>query len=169
MSQVWILLNVYYEMLYERLVKNRELCVSRLEELLNEELAKGGYGPLRSDKFAAYLDACEAFIDERLEMYNPIGIQYLYDKGSAEDAFELEMELSWYDSRAEFQSLVEAVRKKLKSPVNDLAIQAYANELILEVGAYPDKSIISGYETSPGLNKLPDYIVARVIEEIIKK
>jgi hypothetical protein len=35
------------------------------------------------------------------------------------------------------------------------------------VGAFPDKSIISAYEADPALGKLPDYVVARAIEEII--
>ena len=47
-------------------------------------------------------------------------------------------------------------------------LEILAEELIKEVGAFPDKSIISAYEVEPSLRKLPDYIVARTIEEIIK-
>jgi len=36
-----------------------------------------------------------------------------------------------------------------------------------DVGAFPDKSIILAYEADPALGKLPDYVVARSIEEII--
>jgi len=46
-------------------------------------------------------------------------------------------------------------------------VELLAAELITQVGAFPDKSIIAGYEAKPGLRKLPDYIVARAIEEII--
>jgi len=42
-----------------------------------------------------------------------------------------------------------------------------ADELIKDVGAFPDKSIISAYKASPALSKLPDYVVATAIEEII--
>jgi hypothetical protein len=33
---------------------------------------------------------------------------------------------------------------------------------------YPDQSIIAGYQAQPTLQKLPDCIVAQVIEEIVK-
>jgi hypothetical protein len=44
-----------------------------------------------------------------------------------------------------------------------------AGELIKEVGAFPDGSIISTYEVKPAPGKLPDYIVARAIEETIRR
>ena len=52
--------------------------------------------------------------------------------------------------------------------MSEQRIWQLADELIRLVGAFPDKSIISGYEAGPALKKLPDYVVARVIEEIIK-
>jgi predicted dinucleotide-utilizing enzyme len=79
----------------------------------------------------------------------------------------LELQLNWYDSRAEFEALVEAARSKAETEVTEERLQSLAEELIKEVGAFPDNSIISIYEAKPGLNKLPDYIVARTIEEII--
>jgi len=44
-----------------------------------------------------------------------------------------------------------------------------AKELIKEVGAFPNKSIIAGFQRKPALNKLPDYVVAFIIEENIAK
>jgi hypothetical protein len=41
-----------------------------------------------------------------------------------------------------------------------------ADELIRQSGAFPDRSILDAYRVEPTLQKLPDYIVARVIEEI---
>jgi len=35
-----------------------------------------------------------------------------------------------------------------------------AEELIEQVGAFPDNSIIAAYEAEPALQKLPDYLVA---------
>jgi hypothetical protein len=42
-----------------------------------------------------------------------------------------------------------------------------ADELIRKVGAFPDRSIIPAYEAEPALGKLPDYVVARAIEETL--
>jgi hypothetical protein len=108
-----------------------------------------------------------AFVDERIETYNPIGIQYLFDRSRAKEAFELELQLDWYDSRAEFEALVEAARSKAQTDVTEDRLRPLAEELIKDVGAFPDKSIIAAYEAKPGLRKLPDYVVARAIEEII--
>jgi hypothetical protein len=46
-------------------------------------------------------------------------------------------------------------------------LRSLAEEIIAEVGVFPDRSIISAYEEKPSLNKLPDYIVARTIEAFI--
>ena len=46
-------------------------------------------------------------------------------------------------------------------------LRQIAEKLIEAVGAFPDRSIITAYEAKPGLNKLPDYIVARAIEEAL--
>ena len=102
-----------------------------------------------------------------METYNPIGIQYTFDRIRAQEAIELEQQLNWYDSGAEFEALLEAVRNMTKTGMVEERIWGLADELIKEVGAFPDKSIISAYEGEPGLGKLPDYVVAQVIEEII--
>jgi hypothetical protein len=46
-------------------------------------------------------------------------------------------------------------------------MQDAAVELIKEQGAFPDRSIIASYQVAPALNKLPDYIVAQAIEQIL--
>jgi len=167
MNETSILLKAYYETLYERLEARKELLARKVEELLATEIAARGFEDFGDNKYAAYRDACLAFIDERIELYNPIGIQYLYDRSRAKDAFELQVQLDWYDSRAEFAALVQAARSKAQTGMPEETLRLLAEELIEQVGAFPDGSIISAYEARPGLQKLPDYIVARTIEEII--
>jgi hypothetical protein len=167
MSETSLLLKAYYEALYERLQANKELLSKRIDELLVEEVTERGFEDFDEAKYAAYKDACLAFVDERIELYNPFGIQYTFDRTRAKEAFELELQLDWYDSRAEFEALVEAARDKAKTGVTQERLRLLADELIKELGAFPDKSIISSYEAEPGLRKLPDYVVARTIEEII--
>jgi hypothetical protein len=167
MSETSVLLKAYYEALYDRLEARKELLAGRIDALLAEEVAFRGFEDFDRERFAAYRDACLAFVDERIELYNPIGIQYVFDRSRARDAFELELQLNWYDSRAEFEALVEAARSKMEPDVTPERLRLLAGELIGAVGAFPDRSIIAAYEVEPGLNKLPDYIVARVIEEFI--
>jgi len=167
MSGTSLLLKAYYEALYERLQANKELLAKRIDELLVEEVAERGFENFDEAKYAAYKDACLAFVDERIELYDPFGIQYTFDRTRAKEAFELELQLDWYDSRAEFEALVEAARDKVKEGVTQERLQPLADELIKELGAFPDKSIISSYEAEPGLITLPDYVVARTIEDII--
>jgi hypothetical protein len=168
MNEANVLLNTYYETLYEKLEANRELLATRIEKLLNEEIVKRGFENFDEEKYATYRDACLAFVDERLETYNPIGIQYTFDRIRAEEAVELELQLNWYDSQAEFEALLEAVRAKAEAGMTEERMQELAGELIKAVGAFPDKSIISTYEAKPALGKLPDYIVARAVEETIR-
>ena len=167
MSETSLLLKAYYEALYERLQANKELLSRRIVELLVEEVTERGFEDFDEAKYAAYKDACLAFVDERIETYNPFGIQYTFDHTRAREAFELELQLDWYDSRAEFEALAQAARRKAEAGVTEEGLRPLAEELIKELGAFPDKSIISAYEAEPGLRKLPDYIVARTIEEII--
>lgn len=162
-----LLLKAYYEALYELLIAKKNVLESKIEQALTEEIAAGAYEGFDDEKLAAYRQACLAFIDERIEMYNPFGIQYLYDRGRAKEAFELELQLNWYDSRVEFEALVEAARRKAEMVTQQEYLEQLAQELIAEVGAFPDKSIISAYHAGPALNKLPDYVVARVIEDTI--
>jgi len=168
MTETSLLLKAYYEALYERLQANKELLAGRIEELLAEEVLERGFEDFDDDKYAAYIEACLAFIDERIETYNPFGIQYTFDQARRREAFELELQLDWYDSRAEFDNLVRAAREKTESGEVEERLDLLAEELIKELGAFPDKTIISAYEAEPGLRKLPDYIVARTIEEVIK-
>jgi len=167
MSATSLLLKAYYEALYERLEAQKELLAARIDEILAEEVKKRRFEDFNAEKYAAYRDACLAFVDERIEAYNPIGIQYVYDRSNSAEVIELELQLNWYDSRAEFAALVEAARGRAQTDLADDRLRPLTNELIEEVGAFPDKSIISAYESKPGLNKLPDYIVARTIEEVI--
>ena len=167
MSETSVLLKAYYEALYERLEAQKEILATKIDEILAEEIEKRGFIGFDEEKYKAYLDACLAFIDERIEAYNPIGIQYIYNRSSAKEVIELELQLNWYDSRNEFQFLVETARSKAEEDLTEEQLRPVADEIIAEVGVFPDKSIISAYEEKPGLNKLPDYIVARTIEEVI--
>ncbi len=80
---------------------------------------------------------------------------------------ELEFELNWYNSRHEFTALVAAARSLAGPAISDEELPTLADDLIRLVGAYPDDSILQTYVAEPTLQKLPDYIVACVIEEII--
>jgi hypothetical protein len=167
MNETNLLLRAYYEALYERLEASKDFLSIRIEELLTEEVAVRGFEDFDEDTYAAYRDACLAFVDERIEAYNPLGIQYLFDLTRAKDAFELELQLNWYNSKAEFEALVKAARSKAENGLTEENLRPLAEELIEQVRAFPDNSIISAYQAQPGLRKLPDYIVARAIEEII--
>jgi hypothetical protein len=167
MSETKLLLNAYYEALHDRLEANKQLLTERIEKLLQAEFTNCDFGNIDREKYNAYRDACLAFVDERIEMYNPIGIQYTFDSSSRRQAFELELQLNFYDSRAEFEALIQAAQGKLQALTNERGLPELADELIKDVGAFPDKSIISAYQTDPALSKLPDYIVATAIEEII--
>ena len=168
MNETNLLLKAYYEALYEQLEANREPLATRIEKLLKEEIVNRRFGNFDEEKYAAYQDACLAFVDERMETYNPIGIQYTFDRIRAQEAIELELQLDWYDSQAEFEALLEAVRAKAEDRMTEERMRELTDELIRKVGAFPDKSIISAYEAEPALGKLPDYVVARAIEETIR-
>ncbi|MHC4060623.1 MAG: hypothetical protein ACYSUC_05270 [Planctomycetota bacterium] len=168
MSGTKLLLNAYYEVLHERLEEKKELLLTRIAKLLRREIAERRFDNITGDKYAAYYEACAAFVDERIETYNPIGIQYTFEHSRRQEAFELELQLDWYDSGAEFEALVEVARAKAEAEMTEERLGELADELVREVGAFPDRSIISAYEARPGLGKLPDYVVAQAIEEIIK-
>ncbi|MHC4168274.1 MAG: hypothetical protein ACYSWQ_15075 [Planctomycetota bacterium] len=167
MNETKVLLQAYYETLYDRLETRKPLMIDAIDRLLAEEMRKRGYEGFDDEKCAAYREACLAFVDERIEAYNPTGLQYLFDREVARGAFELELQLDWYDSRAEFEVLVAEARRK-SADMTDENVHALAEELIGKVGAFPDKSIIAGYEDKPALQKLPDYVVARAIEQVIE-
>ncbi|OHB82958.1 MAG: hypothetical protein A2Z38_00420 [Planctomycetes bacterium RBG_19FT_COMBO_48_8] len=167
MSETSVVLRAYYEALYERMEAQKEILAAKIDEFLAEEIEKRGFAGFNEEKYQAYRDACLAFIDERIEAYNPIGIQYIYNRCSAKEVIELELQLNWYDSRNEFQSLVETARRKAVEDLTEEQLRPVAEEIIAEAGVFPDRSIISAYEEKPSLNKLPDYIVARTLEEVI--
>lgn len=167
MNQTRVLLQAYYETLYDWLETHKPLIIDRIDQLLADEVERRGYEGFGEEKYAAYREACLAFVDERIETYNPTGLQYLFDREVAKDAFELELQLDWYDSRAEFENLVREARSR-STDLTDDSVRGLAEELIGRVGAFPNNSIIAGYEAKPGLQKLPDYIVAKTIEEIVR-
>lgn len=168
MNEADALLHSYYEVLHEVLCANRSALAAKTQKLLAAEITKRNFGSFNKEKLTAYEDACIAFIDERIETYNPIGIQYTFDRPAKQQALELESQLNWYDSRAEFEALVEAARKKVQTPQAHDKLRELTDELIKQAGAYPDNTIIHAFEAGPALNKLPDYVVARAIEEIIR-
>lgn len=168
MSETDLLLKAYYEALHKRLEANKAILTKRIEELLTKELAKHKFEGFSEEKYDAYRDACMAFVDERIEGYNPFGIQYTFDRVRKRDVFELELQLNWYDSRDEFEHLVELAREMAQTEMTEQKLRLLAGEVIKEAGAFPDRSIISAYEAKPALQKLPDYIVAQAIEEIIR-
>jgi hypothetical protein len=168
MIETNLLLKCYYETLYELLDEQRNALANRIRSVLAEQVKAGGYKDFFKETFDAYEEACMAFIEERIELYNPVGIQYMYSRERRDEAFQLEMQLDWYDSRKEFQELVEAARLKADFINSDYELQEKAMELVKEAGAFPDKSIIACYRAKPELKKLPDYVIALVIEENIK-
>jgi hypothetical protein len=167
MSPAQLLLKAYYERLHERLEARRERLMERIDELLPAEVARQGFGGMDADRLAAYREACVAFIDERLETYNPIGIQYTFGPAPSHLVAELEFQLNWYDSRPEFAALVATARTLAGDDPPDERLPDLADELIAQAGAFPDRSILTTYIQEPTLQKLPDYLVACVIEEIV--
>jgi len=169
MSQTNILLRCYYETLHDLLIENKNILINRIKDVLKDAVNSSGFQKLTRDAYEAYWEACLAFIEERIETYNPIGIQYTFSKEKREEAFELEMQLDWYDSRDEYKELVDAAYKKAEFMTSNESMEQKAKELIKEAGAFPDKSIIAGFKAKPALNKLPDYVVSLIIEEHIAK
>ena len=167
MSALRFLLRAYYERLYERLEAGRADLEARLGALLAAELERQGHGSMAAEKVEAYREACQAFVAERLETYNPVGIQYTFERRTSRLAAELEFQLDWYDSRGEYEELVAAARSLAGEGMSDERLREAADALIRQVGAFPDRSIIAGYGEKPTLQKLPDYVVALAIEEVI--
>jgi len=167
MSPAQLVLKAYYERLYELMAARRAELLSRTEELLAAEVQRQGFPGMDEERLSAYREACIAFIDERLETYNPIGIQYTFGPTPSRTAAELEFQLNWYNSRPEFTDLVAAARSLAGTGISDETLPGLADELIRQVGAFPDRSIIETYTAEPALQKLPDYIVACTIEETI--
>ncbi len=167
MDEVALLLKAYWERLHELLLDNRDILKKRIADLLKAEVVHRGLAGFDERKFSAYREAAEAFLEERIEAYNPVGLQYLFDSDKRREAAELEFGLDWFNGRAEFDRLLASAARRAKPDMNDDLLQQAVLDLIREAGAYPDMSIIAGYEAKPGLNRLPDYIVAKATEEII--
>jgi hypothetical protein len=168
MNEVKLLLNLYYETLYERLLERTEDSLLIMETVLTEEIQQRGFDAITAEKVGAYIEACQAFWQERQEMYNPMGVQYTFEPTSRQEAFELEKQLDWYDSEEEFHRLCQAVRKYAQPDMTKKQMQVAVKEVIRQCGAYPNQSIIMGYLADPAVNKLPDYVVSVVIEKVLK-
>jgi hypothetical protein len=168
MSSISILLKAYYERLYEKLQGARDILVAHVEKVLTDEIMKRGFEDFTEDKYAAYREASIAFIDERIEAYNPTGVQYTFDNANRRLARELELQLDWYDSRSEFAELLGLVREKAEPEMDEKRVRQLADQIIKEFGVFPDRSIIAAYEAKPELFKLPDYAVARAIESVVR-
>jgi len=167
-NDVKILLNAYYEQLYEKLVGARDILVSHVEKILTDEIRRQGFKNLPEEKYAAYRETSIAFIDERIEAYNPTGIQYTFDNIHRKLVQNIELQFDWYDSRSELAELLELVHEKAEIKMDEERTKQLVEEIIKEFGAFPDRSIITAYESEPELFKLPDYVVARAIEGVIR-
>lgn len=172
MNPTRIVLNAYFEKLCDLLEMAKPRTHERLKDLLNNEINENNYNITEPEKFIAYLEAAAAFYDERLESYNPIGIQWTMPTPTIDEAFQIESILDWYDSRPEFDALCRTARRMAKrlepdSNDSDRLLQKLAHELINQCGAYPNKTIIQTYQNQPQQNHLPDYIVSSLIEQII--
>ena len=168
MSETSLLLKAYYEAVYDLLEEAKDRLTARVGEMLTDEVEARGFEDFDDEKYEAYHDACIAFIDERIETFNPIGYQYTLDRAGAREAFELELQLNWYDARAEFEALAEAAADKAQSVLTDDDLRSVAAEMIKQLGVFPNQSIIAAYQAKPAPQKLPDYIVARAIEKIAR-
>jgi hypothetical protein len=164
-----LLLNAYFEALYAFILEHKALVYSAIDKLLPLEFAKldSAAADGNSEKLAAYRDAAIAFVDERIEMYNPIGLQYTFDKKTCEFAKQLELQLNWFDSTNEFNTLLEEITEIETAGFDEEKLPQLAEQLIRKFGAFPDKTIIESYNRQPSLQKLPDFIVAQSIEKII--
>ena len=167
MSETVVLLKAYFEALHSILEEKRDILAESIKGELSREIKNRGYEGVTQEKFAAYWEACLAFIEERIETYNPFGIQYLYDSNRHKEAFKLELQLDWYDSSAEYEALFETAQEKIENSAPEKDFRILVKELIGECGAFPNRSIISTYRANPTLNRLPDYVVARLIEGIL--
>jgi hypothetical protein len=172
MSNAKLLLNAYHELLYDHLLEHKHRCRDRLRALIVEQIDCRQFDLNDEEKISAYVEAALAFVEERLESYNPVGIQWTFPPTSKEEAFALEAALDWYDSRAEFAALQQGARDLLgelskKDSLSPTTLRRLAGQLIRDRGAYPDRSIIAAYQADPTPNKLPDYVVSCLIEELL--
>lgn len=166
-SEQKLLLHAYYECLYERLRTGRNGLDPRVDKYLTREIAIRDFGPFSHYTYQAYRQNCLDLLDERIETYNPIGIQYTYEQRYSSFPAAVSSEGPWPGVREEFAYLLESIQRRARLDMDDQQLTQAAEELIAHFGAYPDRSIILVYETSPDPVKLPDYVVAMAIEEVI--
>jgi len=167
MNDATILMHAYFEALHERLEAARGLVAADIEAMLPTAAKAFPQANLDIEKLDAYKEAALAFLEERIETYNPVGIQFLFDRPRSKEAFQMELQLNWYDSTAEFTQLAAAVAEMARPAVADADIGRFADTLIARFGAFPDRSIIAAYEAAPALHKLPDYLLARAVERAL--
>jgi hypothetical protein len=167
MNPTTILLRAYYETLHDFLIENKDRIGSTINKTIAAELKKLNPAGFNAEKFDAYCEAAVAFIDERIEAYNPVGIQYTFDEPPTALARQLELQLNWFDSTEEFEELKQAASELAEADMSDERLKELANRLVQQAGAFPDKTIIAAYETAPVLLHLPDYALAKSVEKII--
>jgi hypothetical protein len=167
-TETGLLLRAYYESLHERLSAHRDELIDFIDAHLATELSERHFAGYAPQKYEAYHEACLAFVEERLEAYNPIGIQYTFKQTGSKTAAQLELQLDWFDSRAEFRALRGAAQAKAEQDMSDTRLQELAQELVQEMGAFPNQSIIKTYEAAPALNRVPDYMVARAMAAVLQ-
>ena len=63
MNETRVLLQAYYEVLYGWLEARKPLLTVKVDELLAAEVDAQGYEGFDGEKYAAYKDACLAFVD----------------------------------------------------------------------------------------------------------
>lgn len=168
MNHVRLLIKVYKEMLHELLNTYIDLFQASLPTLLRDEISKLGK-KLDSNQYLTIKDECTKFFHVRLESYDPSGYQHTLNDLKSPDYYQLRRQSDWYNDQVEFDHFVDAINDKVKEEMSEEETRQAADELLREVGAFPDNSIISGYESEPKLNRLPDYVVARIIEEMIRQ
>ena len=167
MNSAKILIEAYFEKLHQILSTNKSALQARVDKIIQLEVRSKGFDLSDREKLCSYQQTSYAFIEERIEMYNPIGIQRAYPPHQRKAAAEFEFEIDWYNSRAEFQQLLETASEITKPDMNDAEIKKAVSRLIQLFPAYPDGSIITGYKDRPDLLHLPDYAVSKAIEELL--
>jgi hypothetical protein len=160
-----LIFNTYYESLYNILLDRRDSIIGTIKKILPAELSK--FGNFTSEDFDAYFEAALAFLEERIEMYNPLGLQYTFGRPVSDFARTLELQLSWFDSSQEFETLKKAVREIVQLGFDEQKLNDYADYLISKFGAFPDKSIVEAYNHQSAESRIPDFILALAIEQAI--
>ncbi len=145
MSRSKLLLNAYFEALYNILLDWESSIISAIDRFLPLEFAKldSTAADGNTEKLTAYRDAAIAFVDERIEMYNPIGLQYTFDNPPAADQFakQLELQINWFDSTNEFNILLEEITEIETAGFDEEKLPQLANQLIGKFGTFPTKPL----------------------------